>query len=58
MRIQILPNWCKKLGLTLFVIAFIVNGGFNFLNNISSIKNRMALPGIDANSLGQLPIQI
>ncbi|XCF07028.1 hypothetical protein ABI125_04005 [Tamlana crocina] len=33
MKIQILPNWCKKLGLALFIIASVLNGGLNFINN-------------------------
>jgi len=33
MKTQILPNWCKKLGLTLFVIASLLNGSLNFINN-------------------------
>lgn len=33
MKIHILPNWCKKLGLTLFLIASLINGGFNFISN-------------------------
>ncbi len=32
MKIQILPNWCKKLGLLLFTIASVLNGGLNFID--------------------------
>lgn len=33
MRIHILPNWYKKLGLILFIIASLLNGSLNFINN-------------------------
>ena len=33
MKTQILPNWCKKLGLLLFIVASVLNGSFNFINN-------------------------
>lgn len=33
MRTQILPYWCKKLGLTLFIFASLLNGSLNFINN-------------------------
>lgn len=44
MKTQLFPNWCKKLGLSLFFIAFLVNGSFNFFNS-SSIQ------GIDIKGL-------
>jgi len=47
MKTQLFPNWCKKLGLSLFFIAFLVNGSFNFFNS-SSIQ------GIDANDIHEL----
>jgi len=30
MKLQILPNWCKKLGLLLFFISFIIGGVDDF----------------------------
>lgn len=33
MRTQILPYWCKKLGLILFIVASLLNGSLNFINN-------------------------
>ena len=32
MKIQILPNWCKKLGVALFIIFSFISGGDDFLN--------------------------
>ncbi|MCB4800266.1 hypothetical protein [Neotamlana laminarinivorans] len=51
MKTQILPNWCKKLGLALFIIASLINGSLNFINN-SIYKYSTKLPGIDASKLG------
>jgi len=33
MKTQILPYWCKKLGLILFIVASLLNGSLNFINN-------------------------
>lgn len=48
MKTQIFPNWCKKLGLGLFFIAFLVNGSFNFFNSPPVIE------GIDVKTLGEI----
>jgi len=32
MKIQILPNWCKKIGLILFLISSIISGGDDFID--------------------------
>ena len=45
MKIQILPNWCKKLGLILFIIASLLNGSLNFFN-------KYKISGINASELG------
>lgn len=50
MKTQILPNWCKKLGLILFIIASLLNGSLNFINN--SI-NKYGLSGINSSELGE-----
>ena len=50
MKTQILPNWCKKLGLTLFIIASLLNGSLNFINN--SI-NKYGVSGINSSELGE-----
>lgn len=49
MKTQILPNWCKKLGLILFVVASLLNGSLNFINN-SITKYKMS--GVDASEIG------
>ena len=49
MKIHILPNWCKKLGLILFIIASLFNGSLNFINN--SI-NKYKMNGINTSELG------
>ncbi len=50
MKTQILPNWCKKLGLILFIVASLFNGSINFITN--SI-NKLGLPGINTDELGE-----
>ena len=52
MTIQILPNWCKKLGLILFIVASLLNGSLNFINN--SI-NKYGISGINTSELGEQP---
>lgn len=47
MNFHILPNWAKKLGLSLFIIASLINGGFNFFNGTRTIQT------IDADSLNK-----
>lgn len=37
MKIQILPNWYKKIGLILFIIASLLNGSLNFLNTSQKV---------------------
>ena len=34
MKTQILPNWCKKLGIILFIVTSFINGADDFLNGI------------------------
>lgn len=51
MKTQILPNWCKKLGLILFIIASLLNGSLNFIHN-SIYKYSTRLPGIDTSKIG------
>tara|TARA_R110001606_G_scaffold328503_1_gene475710 strand:- start:3028 stop:3483 length:456 start_codon:yes stop_codon:yes gene_type:complete len=48
MKTHILPNWCKKLGLILFIIASLLNGSLNFINN--SI-NKYKISGIKTSEL-------
>lgn len=50
MKIQILPNWCKKLGITLFIIASLLNGSLNFINN-SFNKYNPSLSGINSSAI-------
>lgn len=50
MKTQILPNWCKKLGLMLFIIASLLNGSLNFINN--SINNN-GVSGINSSEFGE-----
>lgn len=50
MKTQILPNWCKKLGLILFIVASTLNGSLNFINN--SI-NQYGISGINTSELGE-----
>ena len=38
MNIQILPNWCKKLGLSVFLIFFIISGIDGFVDGYSGAK--------------------
>ena len=49
MKTQILPNWCKKLGLILFIFASLLNGSLNFINN--SI-NKYKISGINTSEIG------
>ena len=51
MKTQILPSWCKKVGLTLFIIASLLNGSLDFINN-SIYKYSTRLPGIDTSKIG------
>ena len=37
MKIQILPNWYKKIGLILFIIASLLNGSLNFFNTSQKV---------------------
>jgi len=32
MKTQILPNWCKKLGVAMFIVFSFISGGDDFLN--------------------------
>ena len=42
MRIQILPNWCKKMSLIIFLIASILSGGDDFVNGFNAGRNEAA----------------
>ncbi|BFP41332.1 hypothetical protein FGF1_21770 [Flavobacteriaceae bacterium GF1] len=37
MNFQVLPNWCKKLGLGLFVIASLLTGGDAFKDGVEGV---------------------
>jgi Ca2+/Na+ antiporter len=39
MNTQIFPNWCKKLGLIIFIIAFILSGGDGLINGFNGYPN-------------------
>ena len=39
MKLQILPNWCKKLGLAIFFIGTIIGGGDDFMEGFTSGYN-------------------
>ncbi len=53
MKIYILPNWFKKIGLTFFIVASLLNGSINFLNSSNKLYSIDApLPGINVNELG------
>lgn len=49
MKIQILPNWYKKLGLIIFFFATVMNGGINFLSSSKLYR----IQGIDINSIAK-----
>ncbi|AWH74806.1 hypothetical protein DCS32_11750 [Dokdonia sp. Dokd-P16] len=49
MKTYILPNWCKKIGLILFIITSLLNGSLNFINN--SI-NKYKMSGINTSEIG------
>ena len=49
MKTHILPNWYKKIGLILFIIASLLNGSLNFINN--SI-NKYKISGINTTEIG------
>jgi len=34
MKTQILPNWCKKLGVAMFIVFSFISGGDDFLNGL------------------------
>ncbi len=36
MSLQILPNWCKKVGITIFFISFLFTGGDAFMDGFMS----------------------
>ena len=37
MKTQILPNWCKKLGLIVFIIFSFLSGGNDFIDGVSGV---------------------
>ena len=39
MKLQILPNWFKKIGLTLFIVGSIIGGGDDFLAGFKNGHN-------------------
>ncbi|WP_159023699.1 hypothetical protein [Formosa sp. L2A11] len=39
MKTQILPNWCKKLGLAIFIIFSIIGGGDDFASGFNEGYN-------------------
>lgn len=39
MKLQILPNWCKKIGLVIFIISFIIGSGDDFREGFNSGYN-------------------
>lgn len=36
MKVQILPNWCKKLGFFIFLTTSIISGGDDFIDGLRS----------------------
>ena len=39
MKTQILPNWGKRLGLSVFILATLLNGGINFFSTRTNSDN-------------------
>ncbi|MGB3145369.1 MAG: hypothetical protein WBB24_14805 [Maribacter sp.] len=37
MNLQILPNWCKKLGLAIFIIAALLTAGDSFMDGFNNV---------------------
>ena len=37
MNTQILPNWCKKLGIILFIVGTVLGGGDDFIDGLNGI---------------------
>ena len=37
MNFQILPNWCKKLGLAIFIIAALLTAGDSFMDGFNNV---------------------
>ncbi|MCB4808844.1 hypothetical protein LG651_11325 [Tamlana sp. 62-3] len=54
MKTQILPNRYKKIGLILFIIASLLNGSLNFINN-SIYKYSTKLPGVNISKIATEP---
>lgn len=39
MTLQILPNWCKKIGLIIFLVSFIISGADDFMRGYKAGYN-------------------
>ncbi len=39
MKIKMLPNWCKKLGFSIFLLGFIISGYKGFMEGLSNGLN-------------------
>ncbi|WP_405384708.1 hypothetical protein [Maribacter sp. LLG6340-A2] len=39
MNFQVLPNWCKKLGLAIFITASLLTGGDYFMDGFNNVPN-------------------
>ncbi|MFK5890128.1 MAG: hypothetical protein QM486_05295 [Flavobacteriaceae bacterium] len=39
MKVQILPNWCKKLGFFIFLVTSIISGGDGFIDGFMDGQN-------------------
>ena len=51
MKTQILPNWCEKLGITLFIIFSFISGGDDFLNGFYDGFNGLPYNSETSNSV-------
>jgi hypothetical protein len=47
MKTQILPNWCKKIGLILFIIGSIISGGDDFIDGYMTSYTKTFHQGSD-----------
>lgn len=39
MKLQIFPNWCKKLGIAMFIVFSFISGGDDFINGFNDGLN-------------------
>jgi len=51
MKTQILPNWCKKLGVAMFIVFSFISGGDDFLNGFYDGFNRLPHNSETSNSV-------